>query len=118
MHDLINSREAEGFGQIEGGSITCENAGVYRIRHTLGGLPRAIEAAAYNQPSSKHEETHTSHLIAEDQVAQFPSDLVQATPPLERANCRKNGGRCLDPSASTEAQGAESCRVSGRLWWY
>lgn len=76
MHDLINSREAEGFGQIEGGSITCENAGVYRIRHTLGGLSRAIEAAAYNQPSSKHEETHTSHLIAEDQTAQFPSDLV------------------------------------------
>jgi hypothetical protein len=57
-----NSRKAEGFGQIKGGSITPENAGVHLIRYTLGGLP-AIEAAAHTQPSSKYEEMHTSHLI-------------------------------------------------------
>ena len=45
MHEIL--RKVEGFGQIEGGSITPENAGIYLVRHTLGGLP-AIEAAAYN----------------------------------------------------------------------
>lgn len=58
---ITNSRKAEGFGQIKGGSITPENAGIYLVRYTLGGLP-AIEAAAYTQPSSKCEAKYASHL--------------------------------------------------------
>ena len=59
--ELVNSRKAEGFGQIKGCSITPENAGVYLIRHTLCGLP-SIQAAAYTQKNSSHEEVHMSHL--------------------------------------------------------
>ena len=59
----LDSRKVESFSQVEGGSITPKNAGVYLIRYTLGGLP-AVEAAAYNQPTSYYEEVHTSHVLS------------------------------------------------------